>query len=259
MLIDTHAHLTDPRFAGDLDEVLARAWAAGVGIILDVGDSAASSAAAVERSRGDRRVFAAVGVHPNRASEASPEDLDRIGALALDPGVAALGETGLDFHRRHAPREAQERILRLTLALAVSTGLPVVLHCRDAYAALIGTLGEARHAGVRGVVHCFSGSADDAAALLGMGFLLSVGGPITYPGNARLREIARSAPLDRLLIETDCPWLPPEGDRGRRNEPALVARVAEALARLRGASPGEIAQATTENALRLFTRMAARA
>lgn len=252
MLIDTHAHLTDPRFAGDIDAVLDRARAAGVGLILDVGDSAASSADCLARARCRGDVFAAVGVHPNNAASAAPDDLERIGELALDARVAALGETGLDFYRRHAPRDVQERLFRGTLALAHSAGLPVVMHCRDAYAALIEVLGEARHAGVRGVVHCFSGTADDAAALVGMGFFLSIGGPLTYPGNGGLRETIRAVPPDRLLIETDCPWLPPEGER---NEPAFVARVAAALGRLRGFSPEETARITTENALRLFDKM----
>ena len=257
MLIDTHAHLTDPRFAGDLDAVLRRAGEAGVGAILDVGDSAASSASCVWHARSCAGVFAAVGIHPNNAAEAEPGDLDRIAELALDGRVAALGETGLDYYRRRSPREAQERIFRGTLDLALGTGLPVVMHCRDAYAALIGVLGEARYAGIRGVVHCFSGTGNDAEAIVGLGHSLSVGGPLTYPSNAGLRDTVRAAPIGRILVETDCPYLPPEGERGKRNEPALVARVADDLARLRGVSPGEIARITTENALRLFTRMGA--
>jgi TatD DNase family protein len=257
MLIDTHAHLTDPRFGGDLDAVLKRAGEAGVEAILDVGDSDANSAACIGHARSCAGVFAAVGIHPNNAAKAEPEDLERIGERALDGRVAALGETGLDYYRRHAPRELQMRLFRGTLELALETDLPVVMHCRDAYADLIGVLGEARFAGIRGVVHCFSGTGSDAGAIIGLGYYLSVGGPLTYPANAGLRETMCAAPLDRILVETDCPYLPPEGERGKRNEPALVARVAEELARLRGVSPGEIARITTENALRLFTRMGA--
>lgn len=257
MLIDTHAHLTDPRFAGDLDAVLARAAGAGVGMVIDVGDSVASSAACVEHARNRPSVFAAVGIHPNSAALSAPGDLERIGTLAADGRVVALGETGFDRYRRHAPREVQERLFRGTLDLAAETGLPVVIHCREAYADLIGVLREARYAGIRGVVHCFSGTGADAAAVTGLGYYLSVGGPLTYPSNAGLRETVRVAPLDRLLVETDCPWLPPQGERGKRNEPAGAARVAVELARVRGVSPGEIGRITTENALRLFAKMRA--
>lgn len=257
MLIDTHAHLTDARFAEDLDAVLRRAGEAGVGAVLDVGDGVASSAACVEHARRRASVFAAVGIHPHGAAAAPPDALERIAELSREEGVVALGEAGLDFYRCRSPREAQERMLRGTLGLAAETGLPVVLHCREAYAALIAILREEGHAGIRGVVHCFSGSPGDAEALLGRGYSLGFGGTLTYPANGGLRELARALPLGRILLETDCPYLPPEGERGKRNEPAFVARVHDELARLRGVDPGEVARATTENALRLFAGMGA--
>lgn len=255
MLIDTHAHLTDRRFAGDLDEVMTRATGAGVGAIVDIGDGVEGSAACVAHARRFRGVFAAVGIHPNSASAAAPGDLARIAKLAVDPAVVALGETGLDYYRLHSPRETQERLFRETLDLAVATRLPVVMHCREAYGPLLGVLCEARYAGVRGVLHCFSGGRGDAEAAVGLGHYIGVGGTLTYPGNAGLRDTVRVMPLDRLMLETDCPYLAPEGTRGKRNEPALVARVAEELAPLRGLAPGEIADITGENALHLFAGM----
>jgi TatD DNase family protein len=255
MLIDTHAHLTDARFADDLEAVVRRAGDAGVAAIVDVGDGAEGSAACIEHARRFRGVFAAVGIHPNSASAGC--GLDRIAVLARDEAVVALGETGFDYYRRHASREAQERLFRGTLDLALETGLPVVVHCREAYGALLGVLREPRYAGVRGALHCFSGGRGDAEDLVGLGYFISAGGALTYPGNAALRETIRAVPLDRLLLETDCPYLPPEGARGRRNEPSGVVRVAEELARLRGLSPGEIARITSDNALRLFERMGA--
>jgi len=253
MLIDTHAHLTDARFGHDLDAVVRRAGDAGVAAILDVGDGAEGSAACIGHARRFRNVFAAVGIHPNSASAGC--DLGRIAVLARDEAVAALGETGLDYYRRHASREAQERLFRETLALALETGLPVVMHCRDAYGALLGVLRERRYAGVRGVLHCFSGGRGDAEDLVELGYFIAAGGALTYPKNTGLRETIRAVPLDRLLLETDCPYLPPEGARGRRNEPSGVVRVAEELARLRGLGFGEIARITSDNALRLFERM----
>ncbi|MCX6357247.1 MAG: TatD family hydrolase [Candidatus Aureabacteria bacterium] len=252
MFIDTHAHLTDDAFRADLDQVMERASASGVGAVIDVGDTLESSRAAAARARSHPRVFAAVGIHPNNASRADDGELRGIGKLAAEKGVVGIGETGLDFYRQHAVPERQEEFFRRSMAIAAQCGLPVIIHCRQAYRRLIAILKEQRGPGVGGVIHCFSGSAEDASALLDLGYSISVGGPLTYPGSRGLRETVGGISLDRVLIETDCPYLPPQGKRGERNEPANVVAVAEALAALKKISLEEIAAVTTANARRLF-------
>ncbi|MDD5557475.1 MAG: TatD family hydrolase [bacterium] len=251
-LTDTHAHLTDPRFDGDLDEVLARAAAAGVRAVIDVGDSVGTSARCVGHAARHDAVFAAVGIHPNNAGRAADDDPARIAALSASPRVVAVGETGLDHVRDRSPRARQEAFFRAQLRIAAEKGLPVIMHCREAYGDLIRILRDERGGGAGGVIHCFSGSRADAEALLELGYFISVGGTLTYPGSGDLRETARSLPIGRILIETDCPYLAPQAARGRRNEPAFIISVAEELARVRGAAAGDVAAATTENAMRLF-------
>ncbi|MCX6354232.1 MAG: TatD family hydrolase [Candidatus Aureabacteria bacterium] len=255
MLIDTHAHLTDKKFGPDLEEVIARAAEQGVGAIIDVGDSLVSSMQCIEHATRNAMLFASVGIHPNNAEQASADDLRRITDLADAPRVVAIGETGLDFYRHHARHDVQEELFKNLLRVAARKRLPVIMHCRDAYKGLLPLLGEMRGDCPNGVLHCFSGEISDAEAIIGMGFSISLGGPLTYPGNVGLREIARRVPIERILLETDCPYLPPQGKRGKRNEPANVALVAEALAGLRGMTVAEIAEVTSGNAKRLFGKM----
>jgi len=257
MLIDTHAHLTDAKFDADLDAVIERAEEAGVGAIVDVGESLASSRRCVAHAHRYRCVFAAVGIHPNSAGRAGECDFDEIGRLADDPRVVAIGETGLDHHREWTPRDRQEMAFRASLRLAAEKGLPVIMHCRKAYADLIAILEEEREKGLAGVLHCFSGTASDAESLVALGCFISIGGTLTYPGNGALRGTVRRVPLERILVETDSPYLAPQRVRGRRNEPAHLTAVAEELAGVRGMAVEDVAAVTTGNARRLFRRLGA--
>jgi TatD DNase family protein len=255
MLIDTHAHLTDSKFSGDLNEVIARAGENSVSAIIDVGENLATSLRCITHAQQYKNISASVGIHPHHAARESEAEIEEIARRADNPMVVAIGETGLDYHRRSASGESQVKLFKRLLRLAIEKGLPVIVHCRDAYADVIALLREAGDEGARGVLHCFSGSGADANALVEMGYYISVGGSLTYPGNASLRSIVRHLPLERILVETDCPYLPPQGHRGKRNEPANVVYVALEVARLRGLSREGVEATTTANARRLFDKM----
>jgi TatD DNase family protein len=252
-LVDTHAHLDDPRLSGDLPGVLDRARAAGVVQVVAIGTTAAESAAVLTLARRHPGVFAAVGIHPNEAAEAAPGDWERAVALAAGPRVVAVGETGLDRHRDRTPFDLQLAMFGRHLELARARDLPVVIHCRESEADVIDALARLGRP-VRGVLHSFAGSWDDAQALLELGLHLSFAGMVTFrnKGLDPLRDVVARVPLDRLLVETDSPYLSPHPHRGRTNEPALVALTAGRIAQLRGLAPAELARATTENARRLF-------
>lgn len=253
---DTHAHLDQTEFDDDRSEVIARAREAGVASILCPAVSAASSTAVVELAeRYD--LLAAVGIHPNSTHEAAPGDWERVVALLERPRVVALGETGLDRYWDYAPFALQQEYLDRHLRLSQERDLPVILHCRDAQNDLLPMLQAAVARGpIRGVVHAFSGDAAFAAECLSLGLHLGFAGNVTYSNKKiePLRAAARIVPADRLLLETDCPYLVPQVFRGKqkRNEPTGVIHTAAFLADLRGVSPEEIAAATTENARRLF-------
>ncbi len=253
-LADTHAHLDDEAFAGDRGAVVARAAAAGVALIVTVGTDLASSRQAVSLAERFAGVYAAVGVHPHDAASLDEATLAALAELARRPRVVAVGETGLDFYRNRAPAAAQRQALRAQLALARQLGLPVIVHDREAHEEILQTLREwARgHADARGVLHAFSGDEAMAREVGMLGFSVSLAGPVTFAKASRLHQLAATLPLDRLVLETDCPYLTPEPLRGRRNEPAYVRLVAERVAALRGLSPAEVARATTANARRLF-------
>ncbi len=254
IFFDTHAHLDQEEFAADLEGVLARATAAGVKSILAVGVSAASSAATIELARRHPGVHAAVGIHPNYAAQAQAGDWDRVVELARSAGVAALGETGLDRHWNYTPFDVQQDYFHRHLRLSRETSLPVVIHTRDCDADVLRMLREAATLGpLRGIMHSFSGSAATAAECLELGLHVSFSGMVTYKKNEALREVARSVPPERLLIETDSPYLSPEPVRSvRRNEPAHVAHTAARLATSLGRDLEELARQTTDNARRLF-------
>lgn len=252
-LIDTHAHLASPKLAHDLEGVLAAARAAGVVQVVAVGTTLEDSREVLALARRLPGVFAAVGIHPNDVAEAAPGDWAAVEALAADGRVVALGETGLDRYWDRAPFPLQQDCFDRHLALGGALGKPVVIHSRDCQADVIAQI--ARHGRpVRGVQHSFTGTWDEAQALLSLGLHLSFAGMITFENKSLdpLRDVAARVPLDRLLVETDSPYLSPHPFRGKRNEPSRVALTARAVARARGLSPEELAEATTRNARLLF-------
>lgn len=254
-LIDTHAHLDDARFADDLPAVLDRAAAAGVAGVLTVGIDLATSRAALALAAGHPgRLAAVVGIQPNHVAEAGPADFDEVARLAADPLAVAVGETGLDRYWDRAPLALQEESFARHLGLARRLGKPVVIHCRDAGPDVVRVLRAEFDRGgpVRGVMHSFTGDAETARACLGLGLHLSFAGMLTYKTAADLREVARQVPPDRLLVETDSPYLAPVPVRGKRNEPAFVAHTAACLAGLVGMTPEHLAEQTTRNARELF-------
>jgi TatD DNase family protein len=252
-LVDTHAHLEDAILSADLAGVLARARRAGVVQVIAIGTTAADSATTLAIARDNPGVFAAVGVHPNHAAEAGSDDWARIEDLAAGPRVVAVGETGLDRYRDHTPFPRQQEWFDRHLALAGRLGLPVVIHCRQSERDIIDQLARLGRP-VRGVLHSFTGTWDDAQAFLELGLHLSFAGMVTFTnkGLDPLREVAARVPLDRLLVETDSPYLSPHPHRGQSNEPARVTLTAERLAQVRGITSSALAQATTTNAHRLF-------
>ncbi len=255
MLVDTHAHLAWEDFADDLDAVLARAAEAGVGAIVTVGIDFASSERCIALSERHPTVFATVGLHPNDARRLTDAEWDRMEALARHPRVVGIGETGLDFYRDSSAPELQRESFARQLDLAAKLAKPVVIHCRDAFAEVLETL-RARPAPVPGVMHCFSGDETTLGDFLALGLHVSFAGPVTYPKSEGLRRAAAAAPADRIVVETDCPFLAPQDRRGKRNEPAYVAMTARRIAMARGISEAEFARTTTENALRLFPGLA---
>jgi TatD DNase family protein len=253
---DTHAHLDQAEFDADRDDVIARARAAGVAAIVCPGVSAASSAAVAKLAQ-DYGLAAAVGIHPNSTHEAAPGDWERIVGMLDEPCVVALGETGLDRYWDYAPIALQREYLDRHLRLAQERDVPVILHCRDAQDDLLDALRTTVARGpIRGVVHAFSGDSAFAAECLALGLHIGFAGNVTYSNKKfeSLRAAARTVPADRLLIETDSPYLVPQVFRGkqRRNEPAGVMHTAVFLAELRGVPLQQLAAATTENARQLF-------
>ncbi len=252
MLIDSHTHVQMRQFAADRDQVLAAAFADGVGRLIVPGvDVETSRDALALAARYPGHVFAAVGTHPHDASTLTPEALAEQRMLAGTPAVVAIGEIGLDFYRDLSPRDVQHDALIAQLGLARELNLPVILHNRDSHAELVATL-RAHGQGVRGVCHCFIGDVTMARDALDLGYFLSFAGPVTFPKNTELAEVAAWAPAERILVETDSPYLAPPPYRGKRNEPRHVALVAARIAALRGISPAELAEQTTRNATELF-------
>jgi TatD DNase family protein len=248
-LVDSHAHLASKAFDTDRDEVLERARDAGVEAIVEAGTDLASSRMAVRLASEQELVYAGVGIHPHDARTASADALAEIEQLASQPGVVAIGEIGLDYYRDLSPRAAQRSAFGRQLELAHRLGLPVIVHCRnaieDVLAGLRGWTG-------RGVLHSYLSGLERLPEVLDCGLLVGVSGPVTYPDAKEVRWAARQAPMDRLLVETDSPYLTPVPHRGKRNEPAYMGHVVRGLARALGVSPEELAQCTAENARRLF-------
>jgi TatD DNase family protein len=252
MFFDSHVHLNLEPLRRDAGAVVARAREAGVTGMVVVGIDLETSREAAEMAGRFEGVLATAGIHPHEAEATDGDVLGELREMLRSGRYAAVGEAGLDYHRDRSPRDAQRRVFRAQIEMALELDLPLVVHMRDAHEDGLALLEEHAGAGLRGVMHCFGGDAADAGRALGMGLHVSFAGPLTFPKAERTREIAAAVPLERTLVETDCPFLAPQPIRGQTNEPAAVRFVVEAQARLRGLPVEEVARRTEENARRLF-------
>lgn len=248
MLVDSHAHLDDKAFASDLAEVLRRAREAGVERIVTIGTDLESSRRAKDIAEAEDFVWFSPGIHPHEADR--PGDADALRPLVAHPRAVAVGETGLDYVKNFASVPNQKALFVKHLEIAAEADKPVSIHCREAHPDAIAIL--RAHAPLRGVIHCFSGTWADAEAYLGLNFYLSIAGPVTYPSAQALRDVVQRIPLDRLLVETDCPLLPPQKFRGKRNEPSYVRYAAAEIANVQGVTLEAVSEATSRNARALF-------
>lgn len=251
-LVDTHCHLDDPRYDEDRQDVLRRAWSNNVAFLVNASSDVVSARQAVALAERDDRIFAAVGVHPHEASTYDQKAEALIRELARSSRVVAIGEIGLDYYYDNSPREIQRIVFAKQMELACELDMPIVIHSRDATQDTLDILREFAPKGARGIMHCFSGSYETAKILLDLGYYLAFGGSITFKNANRLREVVQKVPLDRILLETDCPYLTPVPHRGKRNEPAFVRYVAEMVAQVKEVDIETIAHVTTENAKRAF-------
>jgi TatD DNase family protein len=253
-VIDTHCHLADAKFRDDVEDVIARASKAGVAQIISVGaiGPVENDRLTVEIAERHENIFASVGVHPHDAKDCTPDRIAQLRALAASKKVVAIGESGLDFHYMHSPQDAQEASLRAHLALASELDLPIVIQCRDAERRLVEIVRETGIPRRGGVIHCFTGDANAAREFLALGFCISFSGIITFKKSAPIREAASIVPDDRVMVETDSPYLAPEPYRGKRNEPAYVTRTLEMLANLRSTDPATLGGQIIANAQRVF-------
>ena len=259
-MIDSHAHLDFPDFNKDREEVLARARQQGVDTIITVGTDLSSSRTSLRIAQQHPGVFSTIGYHPHNALELHAGDLTRIAELANDARVVAVGEIGLDFFRRLSPRQHQIEAFQQQLDLAVELGLPVVIHSRNAHKEVFEILSRwvesvspsAGKSKLLGVIHCYSGDMELAESYIEMGFLISLPGTVTYPSARDRVAVARQLPLNKLLVETDAPFLAPQMHRGRRNEPSYIPLIVDKIAQIKDIPAETVAEATTDNAVRLF-------
>ncbi len=253
-MIDSHCHLDSPQFDIDRDRVIERAHEAGVEwmIAIGTGDGPPDLEAGLRLAERRAGFLATAGVHPHDAAKAGAETFKNLEALARHPKIVAIGEIGLDYHYDFAPHDTQQAVFREQMAIAAEAGKPVVIHTREAWDDTFDLLEKvwSPH-GLPTILHCFTGGPAEAARALALGFYLAFGGVVTYPKSEAVREAAKLAPLDRILIETDAPYLAPTPKRGKRNEPAYLAYTAETLAQVRGIPAAELIQATSENFRRL--------
>jgi TatD DNase family protein len=264
-LVDSHAHIDMSEFDADRDAMLQRAREAGVGMILAIGGNPSAPTTADAPAKAETLssslpfaerhdwIYAAAGIHPHEARLASQANYDTLANLAKHPRFVAWGEIGLDYHYDHSPRDVQQQVFIEQLQMARVARLPVILHCREAWPDCLAILSQYwASAGLGGIFHCFTGTADEARLGIAMGFLVSFSCNVTYPKAQNIRDVAAALPLESLLLETDSPFLSPQGKRGKRNEPANVAEVARTIGPVRNLAPAEIASVTTRNFRRLF-------
>ncbi len=251
MFIDSHAHIQLSQFDRDRDAVLKRAHEAGVSTILIIGFDLETSLGAVELAQKHEHLYATVGMHPHDAKNLTPDVLKSFRELLDHPKVIALGEIGLDYYRNLSPHNVQKEAFEKQLDLAEEMEMPIIIHNRDAYMDILPIL-EARKGKVRGVLHCFTGDVELMHRSIKIGFHIGIGGIVTFPNAKDMQTVATEVPSERLLIETDCPWLAPQFQRGKRNEPAYVPAVAEKIAELRDTSVEAISDMTTKNFDTLF-------
>lgn len=252
MLFDTHVHLNADQYREDLEDVVKRAFEKGVTYMVVVGFDEKTIPRAIEIAEKYETVYAAVGWHPVDAIHYEAKHLTWLEKLAEHPKVVALGEMGLDYHWDTSPREIQEEVFRKQIRLAKNVHLPIIIHNREATKDVTAILQSEDISEIGGIMHCYSGTLAELQPFLEMNFHISIGGPVTFKNAHEIKEVAKIVPLDKLLIETDAPYLAPHPYRGKRNEPGLVTLVAEEIARLRGMEYEEIREITTENAFKIF-------
>jgi TatD DNase family protein len=254
MLIDSHAHIQGKEYAGDTEAVITRAREAGVEVIIAVGGAGdmSSNTEAIALASSYANVYATVGMHPHDAKDVGDEELRKLKELTARPKVVAVGETGLDYYYSHSPHDVQRRVFAQFIHMARETGLPLVVHERDASKDAAELLHSEGVGNIRGVIHCFTGNYEAACTYLDFGFYLSFTGIITFKNAEALRDVVRKVPLDRMLVETDSPYLTPMPHRGKRNEPAYVRFVAETIAKIKGVTVDEVAKITSDNTIALF-------
>jgi len=247
MLVDTHAHLQWASFDNDRKNVLERAKENHVTRIVNIGFDIAGSLKGITLAENHKGLYATVGIHPHNANTLNEKTVDKLREFATNPKVVAIGEIGLDYYRNLSPKEVQKKAFETQLALAQELELPVVIHDREAHSDIIQTLSRFKGK-IKGIMHCFSGSKEMAQQCIDLGFKISFAGPITYPKNHELREIAKRIDLKSILLETDCPFLAPQEVRGKRNEPSFLPMIAQEISNLKGISVDDLAETTTRNA-----------
>ncbi|KGX85467.1 TatD family hydrolase [Pontibacillus litoralis] len=252
MLFDTHVHLNAKQFEEDREEVIQRATAAGVQYMVVVGFDRETIPLAIEIAESYDHIYAAVGWHPVDAIDMEAGDLEWLEQLSQHPKVVAIGEMGLDYHWDKSPVEVQKEVFRKQIQLAKKVKMPIIIHNREATEDIVSILKEENAGEVGGIMHCYNDVVEYAHQCIDMNFYISLGGPVTFKNAKKPKEVAEAIELDRLLIETDCPFLAPHPNRGKRNEPAYVQLVAEKIAEIKGISAEEVGRKTTENALNLF-------
>ncbi len=252
MLFDTHAHLNDGKYEGERDETIKRAKETGVGLIVNVGCNPEAAERTIELTRKYSFIYGAVGMHPHDAKDFEEGFCEKIKKWVKEEKIVALGEMGLDYHYDYSPRDVQKKIFRRQIALARELKLPIIIHDREAHQDVLDIVREEKAGEVGGVFHCYSGSWPMAKEIMEMGFFIALGGTVTFQNAVKPLDVAKRIPLEHLLLETDCPYLAPVPFRGKRNEPAYVAKVAERIAEIKGVSVDEIVAQTTANGKKLF-------